>query len=235
MKLFDCRGIIINKRDFGEADRYITIFSENFGKISVLLKGIRKSKTREQSSADVLTLSKFTFYKKGENFILTNILTLDAYREIKENLDNLEISLYLLSILNSILVENNRKKNLFTITEKTLNFLKDNNDMRKNYILIIFYLYTLIKEEGLKFSLGEGAYFSFEGNGFFQEERKYSYRVSKIGKEMIEKVVNKRIKDIINGEYPLKEIKNVTLLFERYLNFHLGTEFNLKNYLMGVE
>ena len=86
MKLFDCRGIIINKRDFGEADRYITIFSENFGKISVLLKGIRKSKTREQSSADVLTLSKFTFYKKGENFILTNILTLDAYREIKENL-----------------------------------------------------------------------------------------------------------------------------------------------------
>lgn len=52
---------------------------------------------------------------------------------------------------------------------------------------------------------------------------------------MIEKVVNKRIKDIINGEYPLKEIKNVTLLFERYLNFHLGTEFNLKNYLMGVE
>lgn len=49
MKLFDCRGIIINKRDFGEADRYITIFTENFGKISVLLKGIRKSKTREQS------------------------------------------------------------------------------------------------------------------------------------------------------------------------------------------
>ncbi len=49
MKLFDCRGIIINKRDFGEADRYITIFTENFGKISVLLKGIRKSKTRERS------------------------------------------------------------------------------------------------------------------------------------------------------------------------------------------
>ena len=235
MKLFDCRGIIINKRDFGEADRYITIFTENFGKISVLLKGIRKSKTREQSSADILTLSKFTFYKKGENFILTNILTLDAYREIKENIENLYISLYFLSILNSILVENNRKKTLFSITEKTLNFLKDNNDMKKNYILIIFYLYTLVKEEGLNFSLGAGEFFSFEGNGFFQEEKRYSYKVNKVEKEIIEKVVNKRIKDIINGEYPLKDIKNVTLLFERYLNFHLGTEFNLKNYLMGVE
>ena len=70
---------------------------------------------------------------------------------------------------------------------------------------------------------------------FSKKREKYSYRVNKIEKEIIEKVVNKRIKDIINGEYPLKDIKNVTLLFERYLNFHLGTEFNLKNYLMGVE
>lgn len=131
MKLFDCRGIIINKKDFGEADRYITIFTENYGKISVLLKGIRKSKTREQSSADILTLSKFTLYKKNENFILTNILTLDAYQEIKENLENSGIGWYILTLLNSILVENNRKKSLFITTEKTLNFLKVNRDIRK--------------------------------------------------------------------------------------------------------
>lgn len=235
MKLFDCRGIIINKKDFGEADRYITIFTENYGKISVLLKGIRKSKTREQSSADILTLSKFTLYKKNENFILTNILTLDAYQEIKENLENSGIGWYILTLLNSILVENNRKKSLFITTEKTLNFLKVNKDIRKNYILILCYLYTLIKEEGLNFNLGKGEYFSFEGNGFFEQEQKYSYRVNKAEKEIIEKVVNKRAKDIINSEYSLKDIKDIVFLFERYLNFHLGTEFKLKNYLMGVE
>lgn len=235
MKLFDCRGIIINKKDFGEADRYITIFTENYGKISILLKGIRKSKTREQSSADILTLSKFTLYKKNENFILTNILTLDAYQEIKENLENSGIGWYILTLLNSILVENNRKKSLFITTEKTLNFLKVNRDIRKNYILILCYLYTLIKEEGLNFSLGKGEYFSFEGNGFFEQEQKYSYRVNKAEKEIIEKVVNKRAKDIINSEYSLKDIKDIVFLFERYLNFHLGTEFKLKNYLMGVE
>lgn len=235
MKLFDCKGIIINKKDFGEADRYITVFTENYGKINILLKGIRKSRSREQSSADILTLSKFTLYKKNENYILTNILTLDAYQEIKENLENSEISWYVLALLNSILVENNRKKSLFITTEKTLNFLKKNSDMKKNYILILFYLYTLIKEEGLNFSLADGEYFSFEGNGFFKQEQRYSYRINKEEKEIIEKVVNKRAKDIINSEYSLKDIKNMVFLFERYLNFHLGTEFKLKNYLMGVE
>lgn len=235
MKFFDCKGLVINKKDFGEADRYITIFTENFGKMDILVKGIRKSKKREQSSADILTLSKFTFYKKGENFVLSNLVTLDSYSEIKENIDNLGIALYIIAILNGILVENNRKKELFALTEKSLNFLKNSTDERKNYILIAFYLNKVIKDEGLGFFNGEGLYFSFEKNKFLNEEEEYSFKVTKEEKEIIEKFLAEKTKLIIEGGYSLKEIKNIIFLFERYLNFHLGTDLKLKNYLMGVE
>lgn len=235
MKFFDCKGIVINKKDFGEADRYITIFTENFGKMDILVKGIRKSKKREQSSADILTLSKFTFYKKGENFVLSNLATLDSYSEIKENIDNLGIALYIIAILNGILVENNRKKELFALTEKSLNFLKNSTDERKNYILTAFYLNKVIKDEGLGFFNGEGLYFSFEKNKFLNEEEEYSFKVTKEEKEIIEKFLTEKTKLIIEGGYSLKEIKNIIFLFERYLNFHLGTDLKLKNYLMGVE
>ncbi|VEH38505.1 Uncharacterised protein [Fusobacterium varium] len=47
--------------------------------------------------------------------------------------------------------------------------------------------------------------------------------------------MNGKVKSIIEEEYSIKEIKNIILLFERYLNFHLGIELKLKNYLMGVE
>ncbi|MGL5663321.1 MAG: DNA repair protein RecO, partial [Cetobacterium sp.] len=73
MKFIKTKGLIIKKVDFGEGDRIITVFSENFGKIDLLVKGIRKSKKRDQSSVDLLTLSNFTFYKKGDNFILNTI------------------------------------------------------------------------------------------------------------------------------------------------------------------
>lgn len=235
MKFFDCKGLVINKKDFGEADRYITIFTENFGKMDILVKGIRKSKKREQSSADILTLSKFTFYKKGENFVLSNLVTLDSYSEIKENIDNLGIALYIIAILNGILVENNRKKELFALTEKSLNFLKNSTDERKNYILTAFYLNKVIKDEGLGFFNGEGLYFSFEKNKFLNEEEEYSFKVTKEEKEIIEKFLAEKTKLIIEGGYSLKEIKNIIFLFERYLNFHLGTDLKLKNYLMGVE
>ena len=38
------KGIIIAKKDIEEADRYITIFMEDYGKVSTVIKGIRKSK-----------------------------------------------------------------------------------------------------------------------------------------------------------------------------------------------
>ena len=57
IKFINDNGIVINKRDFGEADRYVSVFTENFGKLVFLLKGIRKSKKRELSSVDILTLN----------------------------------------------------------------------------------------------------------------------------------------------------------------------------------
>ena len=112
IKFINDNGIVINKRDFGEADRYVSVFTENFGKLVFLLKGIRKSKKRELSSVDILTLSKFTFYRKGENYTVSSFNEVDSYLEIKSDLDNLGIALYILAILNEILVENNRKKYL---------------------------------------------------------------------------------------------------------------------------
>lgn len=51
------KGIIISKKDIGEADRYITIFLEDFGKVSGVINGIRKSKRRDKIAADILSLT----------------------------------------------------------------------------------------------------------------------------------------------------------------------------------
>ena len=170
-------ALVINKKDFGEADRYITVFTENFGRMSFLIKGVRKSKKRELSSVDILSLSNFNFYRKKDNYIVNNFTNLDSYLEIKENLGNLEIALYFLALLNKILVENNRKKSLYKITLKCLNFLKSSEDERKNFILIGYYLYYIIKDEGLKIGIEEGNYFSYESSTFFKEKKRIYSRM----------------------------------------------------------
>ena len=116
-----------------------------------------------------------------------------------------------------------------------MNFLKSSNDEKKNYILTAFYLFKVIKDEGLGFSTGEGYCFSFERSTFLLEGIEGFFKVSPKEKDIIEKFLNDKVKSLIEEDYSIKEIKNVIFLFERYLNFHLGIELKLKNYLMGVE
>lgn len=233
IKFINDNALVINKREFGEADRSITVFTENFGKQTFLLKGVRKSKKREISSIDILALTKFSFYKKGENYTVSTFNGIDDYLEIKSDLDRLEIALYFIALLNSILMENSRKKSLYQMVIKSLNFLKTSVDIRRNYILIGYFLYYIIKDEGLKIDIGKGENFSFERSSFIVENERYTYKISDKEKRIVEKFVSGRVKEIIAGEEELDEIKGVVSLFEKYVNFHLGIDIKLKNYVIG--
>ena len=143
------KGIIIAKKDIEEADRYITIFMEDYGKVSTVIKGIRKSKKRDKTAVDILSLTDFQFYKKNDSLIISNFSTVKDYIGIKSDIDKINIAFYIFSILNQILVENGRNRKIYEVLEKTLDYLNTSNDERKNYLLILFFLNTLIKEEGI--------------------------------------------------------------------------------------
>lgn len=227
-------GLVINKNDFGEADRYITVFTQNFGKLTFLMKGIRKSKKREISAVDTLALSKFNFYKKGESYVVSNFQGIDSYYEIKEKFDNLGLAIYILSILNTILVENGRKKKLYNITVKSLNFLKDSDDIKTNYILVAYYLYYVIQDEGLKITIGEGLNFSFDKSTFLSETQDFTLRFTKEQKQLITYILCGKIKEIDKSKYSIKDIEKAIELFEKYLNYHFDVEIKFKNCIMGA-
>ena len=145
------------------------------------------------------------------------------------------MALYILSALNSILVENNRKKRLYRITLKSLDYLKKSRDRKNNFSLIAYYLHYIIKDEGLKINKGQGLNFSFEKSGFVNEAEHYSLRVSQEQREIVVKIIEGKVKEIIKGEYLVENIIRAILLFEKYLNFQFGIELKLKNYIMGVE
>ena len=66
-------GIIINKREYGEADRIVTIFTKEHGKLVSIIKGIRKSRKREIAATDIGVLSEIIFYERGEKLYISSI------------------------------------------------------------------------------------------------------------------------------------------------------------------
>ena len=218
------KGIIISKKDIEEADRYITVFMEDYGKVSTIVKGIRKSKRRDKTAADILSLTEFQFYRKNDNIIISSFNSVKNYQNIKSDIDKINLAFYIFSILNQILVENGRNIKLYDLLEKTLDFLENSKDERKNYLLVLFFLYNIIKEEGI----------SIEGDLRELEVGERPKTLSKELKEILEYLFDDNLKVVIeNEEYKLDTIKEAILKLEKYINFNLDTYIDAQKILWG--
>ena len=223
-------GIVISKKDIEEADRYITIFMEDYGKVSTVIKGIRKSKKRDKTAVDILSLTDFQFYKKNDSLIISNFSTIKDYIGIKSDIDKINITFYIFSILNQILVENGRNRKIYEVLEKTLNYLDVSNDERKNYLLILYFLYIIIKEEGI----------SIENNNNMEElqvevQTQRKVEIDDNVKKILQYLFKDNLKVVINDEkYKIDYIKKAILVLENYINFNLDTNINAKKILWGA-
>lgn len=223
------KGIIIAKKDIEESDRYITIFMEDYGKVSTVIKGIRKSKKRDKTAVDILSLTDFQFYRKNDSLIISNFSTVKDYMGIKSDIDKINIAFYIFFTLNQILVENGRNRKLYEILEKTLDYLDKSDDMRKNYLLILFFLNTLIKEEGISIDNGNVEEFQTE----IQSQRKVE--IDNNVKEILKYLFQEDLRVIINDEkYKIDYIRKAILILENYINFNLDININAQKILWGA-
>lgn len=218
-------GIVISKKEIEESDRYITVFMEDFGRISILIKGIRKSKRRDKTAVDLISLTDFTFYKKGQNIIVSDFLSIKNYENIKSDLNRLNMVLYIFSILNQTLVENGENRKIYSLLEKSLEYLNRVNDRKKNLLLVAYFLYEVIKDEGLVPETKDSSIFFINKkiNSTFLKE-----------KEILNAMLNSNMKLIIeNEEYKVENARRIIEILEQYINVNLDTRIEAKSFLWG--
>jgi len=99
MRTFSSEGIILKRVDFGEADRLITIFTKNKGKITSLAKGIRRIESRRSGNVELLNKAKLFFAESRSLPILTEAESLETYPNLKKDLKKVGMAYYLVELV----------------------------------------------------------------------------------------------------------------------------------------
>ena len=73
------------RRNFGEADRILVIFSKNFGRLSLLAKGIRKPKSRKRGHLEVFSHVRFQASTGHGLDLMTEAEAIGDFKEIRNN------------------------------------------------------------------------------------------------------------------------------------------------------
>ncbi|OGZ26927.1 MAG: DNA repair protein RecO [Candidatus Nealsonbacteria bacterium RIFOXYB1_FULL_40_15] len=73
------KAVVLSKKNVKEADQLFSLFSEDFGKISVLGRGIRKITSKLRSGIDTFYFSEVEFIQGKEIKTLTDTVALDKF------------------------------------------------------------------------------------------------------------------------------------------------------------
>ncbi|MBB75966.1 MAG: DNA repair protein RecO [Planctomycetaceae bacterium] len=126
------RALVIRVIDFSETSCVVTLFSEDFGKISALAKGARRLKGPFESALDLLSLCRIVFLRKSSDalHLLTEAKLERRFRAAARNLPRLYAGYYVAELLRSLTDEGDPHSELFQIANDFLLSLDSESEWR---------------------------------------------------------------------------------------------------------
>ena len=79
-------GIVIKGSNFGEADKILTVFTERFGKVKVIAKGIRRMKSHLAGSLEPFMLTDLMLYEGSTFYTITGASIIQDFPNIHSDL-----------------------------------------------------------------------------------------------------------------------------------------------------
>ena len=93
--LTTAKGIVLRQTDYGEANRMLTIFTDEYGIIKAAAHGAKRTKSRQSASSQFLTYAEFSFYiTNGDVWNINSAQTLDSFFPIHEDIEKLSAATY---------------------------------------------------------------------------------------------------------------------------------------------
>ena len=100
--LYKSEAVVLKRMDLGEADKILTIFTPQFGKLRVVAKGVRKVTSRLAGHVELFTRSQMLLAKARNLDIVTQSETMDAYRPMHDDLSRVAHAYYAAEVLDAL-------------------------------------------------------------------------------------------------------------------------------------
>lgn len=123
---FKAEGVILKRRNFEEADRILTIFTLQRGKISVIAKGVRRITSRRAGNVELLNRAVMYLYQGRGMPILTEAQSLETYQKIKSDLTLSTYAYHILELVDKLTAENQENRILYEYLLQVLRRLEKN-------------------------------------------------------------------------------------------------------------
>jgi DNA repair protein RecO (recombination protein O) len=110
------RGIVLRLIDYAESDRIVSFLTEDFGKLTGIAKGARKSRKRFANALEPFTCLAVVFSKKksAKMAFIEEAAIVDHYPCIRENLAKTLTAAYFMDLVDQFSLREKEIRKYFT-------------------------------------------------------------------------------------------------------------------------
>lgn len=234
------RSIVLRNMDFKETDKLVTIFSEDYGKLRAIAKGVKKPRSSLRACVQPFCHSLLFFSGGKELDLITQGSLLDFYGNCREDINIILHVMYMMEVLDKSLLDKVPVPPLYATTKAILEFF-DRNGF--NLLIIRYFEMMLLINLGYRPQVEEcvicgrkdimpAGFNLAEGGIQCRECTDQSANLIAVNGEtvaLVKLLAAGRLQAVARVKVSPLAMRQLEMLLEKYLEYHLERKFFMKN------
>ena len=133
-KTFSTEGIVLKRINYADADRIVTIYTKNNGKVTAIAKGARKTSSRKKGGLEPGTHSVFHFAKSKGMPIVTQTSIINGFSHTQADLTSITQTFQILEIIDLLTVDGEPNQEVYNALLDSLGIMESNGTRKQQLI-----------------------------------------------------------------------------------------------------
>ncbi len=146
-KFYRTEAIVLKQTPIGEADRILTLYTPDMGKLRASARGVRRIKSRLAGHVEPLNHVRLSLARGRSLDVVSQADTIHSFRRLREDLETLSRALYLADLVDNFSAEESPNYPLYQLLLSTLGWL---GESRQPALLLRYFEIRLLHYSGYR-------------------------------------------------------------------------------------
>ena len=246
--LYKTEGIVLKSMEYEEADKIVTIFTKDYGKVTAIAKGVRKTKSKFGSSLEILTHSIFLIYKGRNIDIVSQTEILESFFSTSKEVMKFAFAANCVEVVNKLTEEREINIGLFNLLKEVLHYLRESNDPKLLTLSFKWQTMSILgyrpsldhccrcnkrveEQKDMHFNIKEGGLVC---NNCIAKDREGCIKVSLYFNKLVRKILITPLSTISNATIPDERMKELEKITDLYIAYHSEKSFKTDRFLKNL-
>ena len=138
------KALVIKKQNYRETDRILTIFSPDFGKKTIIARGIRKPLSKMSGHLDTLMLAQIILTHDQELPTVTSCQLIGPFDNIRKSYKKTNQASAVIKLIDKVVLENINQDQFFNLTINTLINIDEDRSWEHNWLYFLHNVLVLL-------------------------------------------------------------------------------------------